>query len=161
MAQPARMVLELGYEPTTKGHQWQAERRSPPSTAGHRSGCAPRRVCCCPHTKRLRAVSSWHSVAADIIIVFRFGWMRAGFLGAGRRRMPPSPSPWAVTVSALSNNGFGWVAIPMPAMLGWVSHDHPLVLGFRGRAIIGSIIGAVVGKIWENIQHSTFNTNIQ
>jgi membrane-associated phospholipid phosphatase len=105
-----------------------------------------------------------HSVGADISHVFRFGWMRGGVFWGWPSSHTTIAFAMAATVFTLcpKQRWVGWMAILYACYVGLgVSMTIHWFSDFAAGAIIGSVIGAVVGKgFLPNIQHSTFNAEL-
>ncbi|MGB7746130.1 MAG: phosphatase PAP2 family protein [Verrucomicrobiia bacterium] len=106
-----------------------------------------------------------HSVGEDISHVFRFGWMRGGVFWGWPSSHTTIAFAMAVTVFTLcpKQRWLGWVAILYACYVGLgVSMTIHWFSDFAAGAIIGSVIGAVVGRSFRehptsNIQRSTSN----
>ena len=105
-----------------------------------------------------------HSVGEDISHVFRFGFFRGGIFWGWPSSHTTIAFAMAVTVFMLcpKQRWLGWMAILYACYVGLgVSMTIHWFSDFAAGAIIGSVIGAVVGKgFLPNIQHSTFNAEL-
>ena len=98
-----------------------------------------------------------HAVGEDISHVFRFGWMRGGVFWGWPSSHTTIAFAMAVTVFMLcpKQRWLGILAILYACYVGaGVSMTIHWFSDFAAGAIIGSVIGAVVGKgFWGNIEH--------
>ena len=77
-----------------------------------------------------------HNVGADISHVFHFGWLRGGVFWGWPSSHTTIAFAMAVTVFTLypKQRWLGLAGHPLRFLYRhWCFHDHPLVLGFRGR----------------------------
>jgi membrane-associated phospholipid phosphatase len=105
-----------------------------------------------------------HVVGTDISHVFRFGWLRGGVFWGWPSSHATIAFTMATTVFTLcpKQRWLGILAILYAFYVGvGVSMTIHWFSDFAAGAIIGSVIGAVVGKCFlANNQHSTFNAQL-